>query len=228
MSEKDPKKKSRKERQRELRMLEKEISGVKSLVDYGKVNQRHMDDNRFERELKNKEDLQKQAVTGTNKDADQAPSATYDAFMRLQTGQQERTIKDKINDPHRVSWEQFRKDNEDRLNIPGADQKKMILYRKQLDAEREAALAKGRNRPKRKLGVSDSEDEDEENGEGSKEGGGGEENGGMGKGGKGGGEEGEKKKRSKSHRKKEKKSKKDKKRKHKHKSSKHSKKSSRR
>ena len=33
------KKKSRKERQRELRMLEKEISGGKSLIDYGKVNQ---------------------------------------------------------------------------------------------------------------------------------------------------------------------------------------------
>lgn len=39
MSGKDTKKKSRKERQRELRMLEKEISGGKSLIDYGKVNQ---------------------------------------------------------------------------------------------------------------------------------------------------------------------------------------------
>lgn len=38
MADKD-KKKSRKERQRELRMLEKEISGGKSLIDYGKVNQ---------------------------------------------------------------------------------------------------------------------------------------------------------------------------------------------
>lgn len=33
------KKKSRKERQRELRMLEKDLSGGKSLIDYGKVNQ---------------------------------------------------------------------------------------------------------------------------------------------------------------------------------------------
>lgn len=39
----------------------------------------------------------------------QAPSATYDAFMRMQTGQETRTIADKINDPNRVSWEQFRK-----------------------------------------------------------------------------------------------------------------------
>ncbi|CAM9485282.1 unnamed protein product [Choristocarpus tenellus] len=147
----DAKKKSRKERQRELRMLEKEISGGKSLIDYSKVNQRHMDDKRFERELKNKESLQSQALSGASKDADQAPSATYDAFMRMQTGQQERSIKDKINDPHRVSWEQFRKDNEDRLDIAGSDRKKMMKYRQQLDQEREAALAKGRDRPKRKV-----------------------------------------------------------------------------
>ena len=38
-----------------------------------------------------------------------APSATYDAFMRMQTGQETRTIAHKINDPNRVSWEQFRK-----------------------------------------------------------------------------------------------------------------------
>ena len=29
--------------------------------------------------------------------------------MRMQTGQETRTIADKINDPNRVSWEQFRK-----------------------------------------------------------------------------------------------------------------------
>lgn len=33
------KKKSKKERQRELRMLDKEISGGRSLIDYGKINQ---------------------------------------------------------------------------------------------------------------------------------------------------------------------------------------------
>lgn len=43
------------------------------------------------------------------------------------------------------------KDNADKLDIPGADRKKMVEYRAQLDAEREAALAKGRNRPKRKV-----------------------------------------------------------------------------
>lgn len=42
-------------------------------------------------------------------------------------------------------------DNADKLDIPGADRKKMVEYRAQLDKEREAALAKGRNRPKRKV-----------------------------------------------------------------------------
>lgn len=163
----ETKKKTRKEAMRELRMLEKEISGGKSLINYGQVHQRHMDDKRFERELKNKEILQEQADKGASKGSDQAPSATYDAFMRMQTGQETRTIADKINDPNRVSWEQFRKDNADKLDIPGADRKKMVEYRAQLDAEREAALAKGRNRPKRKLGVSSSsESEGEENGGG--------------------------------------------------------------
>ncbi|CAM9967392.1 unnamed protein product [Scytosiphon promiscuus] len=150
----DSKKKSRKERQRELRMLEKDISGGKSVIDYGKVNERHMDDKRFERELKHKEVLQKQADHGASKESEQAPSATYDAFMRMQTGQETRTIADKINDPNRVSWEQFRKDNADKLDIPGADRKKMVEYRAQLDKERESALAKGRNRPKRKVRTS--------------------------------------------------------------------------
>lgn len=68
-----------------------------------------MDDKRFERELKHKEVLQKQADQGASKESEQAPSATYDAFMRMQTGQETRTIADKINDPNRVSWEQFRK-----------------------------------------------------------------------------------------------------------------------
>lgn len=68
-----------------------------------------MDDKRFERELKHKEVLQKQADQGATKESEQAPSATYDAFMRMQTGQETRTIADKINDPSRVSWEQFRK-----------------------------------------------------------------------------------------------------------------------
>ncbi|CAM9221104.1 unnamed protein product [Pylaiella littoralis] len=173
--------------------------------------QRHMDDKRFERELKHKEVLQKQADEGASKESEQAPSATYDAFMRMQTGQETRTIADKINDPNRVSWEQFRKDNADKLDIPGADRRKMVEYRAQLDKERDSALAKGRNRPKRKLGVSSSESEGE--GEGEKDGSGSEDGGGSSS-------------RRKKHRKKEKKSKKSSKHKSRRKGSGSSKKSS--
>ncbi|CAN0486099.1 unnamed protein product, partial [Hapterophycus canaliculatus] len=48
-------------------------------------------------------------------------------------------------------YEQRLQDNADKLDIPGADRKKMVEYRAQLDKERESALAKGRNRPKRKV-----------------------------------------------------------------------------
>lgn len=43
-------------------------------------------------------------------------------------------------------------DNADKLDIPGADRKKMVEYRAQLDAERDKALAKGKSKPKRKVG----------------------------------------------------------------------------
>ncbi|KAJ8610483.1 hypothetical protein CTAYLR_007781 [Chrysophaeum taylorii] len=65
-------------------------------------------------------------------------SATFDAFMRLQTGQPERTIADRINDKSRPTWEQYKKDNEHRFDA--ADLKQMLEYRRELDASREAAL----------------------------------------------------------------------------------------
>ena len=53
-----------------------------------------------------------------------------DAVMRLMTGQEKRTIADKISDANRPTWDQYKKDNEDKLNITGLDQKKMEEYRK--------------------------------------------------------------------------------------------------
>lgn len=64
-------------------------------------------------------------------------SAQMDAVMRLMTGQESRTIADKISDSNRPTWDQYKKDNEDKLNITGLDQKKMEEYRLQLDKERE-------------------------------------------------------------------------------------------
>lgn len=69
-------------------------------------------------------------------------SAAFDAVLRMQLGQDCRTIEDKINDKNRPTWEQYKKDNEDALNLSGADQKKMQSYRAELDAERARKLAR--------------------------------------------------------------------------------------
>uniref|UniRef100_A0A6U1Z4C4 Uncharacterized protein n=1 Tax=Trieres chinensis TaxID=1514140 RepID=A0A6U1Z4C4_TRICV len=72
-------------------------------------------------------------------------SAQMDAVMRIMTGKEERTIADKLADSNRPTWEQYKKDNEDKLNISGLEQKKMEEYRKELDAQREKMLARGVN-----------------------------------------------------------------------------------
>ena len=123
-------KKSKSDREAELRALDKDLRGTSGAgVDYSKVSDRHVDDSRFEREL---------AAPPPNSGGDR--SAAFDAFMRLQTGQGERTIEDKINDKNRPTWEQYKKENEDKLDLKGAELKKMQQYRAELDAVREAEL----------------------------------------------------------------------------------------
>lgn len=73
------------------------------------------------------------------------PSSQMDAVMRIMTGQGERTVAQKLADSNRPTWEQYKKDNEDKLDIVGQDQKKMEAYRKELDADRERRLKKGLN-----------------------------------------------------------------------------------
>eukprot|EP00934_Nitzschia_sp_Nitz4_P003365 Nitzschia sp. Nitz4//scaffold5_size260463//203785//204393//NITZ4_001012-RA/size260463-processed-gene-0.142-mRNA-1//-1//CDS//3329555430//3355//frame0 len=72
-------------------------------------------------------------------------SSQMQAVVRLLTGQEERTIAQKLADSNRPTWEQYKKENEDKLNLDGVDQKKMEEYRQQLDAEREKILARGTN-----------------------------------------------------------------------------------
>ena len=72
-------------------------------------------------------------------------SAQMDAVMRLMTGQESRTIADKISDSNRPTWDQYKETNADKLNLSGLDQKKMEEYRKQLDEEREMRLKGGTN-----------------------------------------------------------------------------------
>jgi hypothetical protein len=71
-------------------------------------------------------------------------SSQMEAVMRLMTGKEERTIAEKMADSNRPTWEQYKKDNQDKLNLSGADQQKMEEYRKELDEQRDRMLARGR------------------------------------------------------------------------------------
>mmetsp|Transcript_1446 Transcript_1446/g.1943 ORF Transcript_1446/g.1943 Transcript_1446/m.1943 type:complete len:186 (-) Transcript_1446:427-984(-) len=77
-------------------------------------------------------------------------SSQMEAVMRVMMGKEERTIAEKMADANRPTWEQYKKDNEDKLNLSGADQKKMEEYRRELDEERERILSRGSNHKKKK------------------------------------------------------------------------------
>ncbi|KAG5177938.1 hypothetical protein JKP88DRAFT_350533 [Tribonema minus] len=173
----DKRKLSKKEREKEHRRLERGVQGG-SGVDYSKVSDRHVDDKRFERELEHKKNLEAAPYAIGKGEAgaggDQAsrtktlllhaaPSAAYDAFIRMQAGLGERTIADKINDPNRITWDHFKKVNADKLDLVGNDLKKMVEYRKQLDREREGRLAASRD-GKKKQGKAHKHSDDDESG----------------------------------------------------------------
>jgi hypothetical protein len=101
-----------------------------SLVDYSKVSSRP--------------DARQSSATATVATAPAAPvavSAQMDAVIRLMTGREERTIAEKLADSNRPTWEQYKKDNHDKLNLDTLDQKQMDEYRKQLDEERDRRMA---------------------------------------------------------------------------------------
>jgi hypothetical protein len=77
-------------------------------------------------------------------------SSQMQAVVRLLAGQEERTIAEKLADSNRPTWEQYKKDNEDKLNLEAVDTKKMDDYRRTLDAERDQLLSRGRNHAKEK------------------------------------------------------------------------------
>jgi hypothetical protein len=52
-------------------------------------------------------------------------SSQMEAVVRLISGREERTIAEKLADSNRPTWEQYKKDNQDKLNLDGLDQKKM-------------------------------------------------------------------------------------------------------
>ncbi len=63
-----------------------------------------------------------------------------DAFMRIMTGKEERSISDRINDPNRPTWDEYKKDNEDKLRVESTGERERDAYRKELDAERKKRL----------------------------------------------------------------------------------------
>jgi len=123
-------------------------------VDLTKVQSAPVGDRRYEREKANRDGLT------SGKKA--APSSTVDAMMRMAAGLDGRTLGDKINDPNRPSWEQYKKDNEDKLDMQGAEQKKQLAYRAQLDADRDQRLLLGSRNGKKTTAISSSEDENED------------------------------------------------------------------
>ncbi|GMI37771.1 hypothetical protein TrCOL_g12003 [Triparma columacea] len=117
-------------------------------VDYTKVSNRHIDDDRYERPQNGMINQTTGAPALSSGPAaasgGAAKSATMDSVMRLMTGQQERGIRDKLNDSNRPTWEQYKKDNADKLDLTGKDEREMEVYRKQLDKEREERLQRMR------------------------------------------------------------------------------------
>ena len=93
-----------------------------------------------------------------------AASSTFDAMIRMAAGTQARTVMEKIADPNRPTWEQYKKDNEDKLEMGVAESKKMLEYRLQLDREREKRL-KEQSKTKGHSSSSDDDNDDDDNSE---------------------------------------------------------------
>lgn len=120
----------------------------KSLVDYSKISDRPVQDARFEKAARGPIAPQMPEREAATEAAAPVPrmSTQMDAVMRLMTGREERTIAEKLADSNRPSWEAYKKENEDKLKMDGADEEKMEQYRRELDAQRDKLLARGSGR----------------------------------------------------------------------------------
>jgi hypothetical protein len=149
-------KKTKKERESEWR-----DDGSKRLggVDFSALSDRQVGDKRYERDRAQKLETQERGVACLN-EAPPASSATFDAFKRMAAGLEGRSIADKINDSNRPTWEQYKKDNEDKLNLAGNEVKKMAQYRIELDKERDRKLKMGSNNGKKSSAIDSESEED--------------------------------------------------------------------
>ena len=146
---------SEKKSKRHRRDVDNDDGGIAargSGVNYSKVADRHVDDDRFEKHRQGGSapaaaattGLASAAASGTSP-AQPKVSAQMAAVMRVMAGKEERTIAEKLADSNRPTWEQYKKDNQDKLDIAGVDKKKMDAYRKELDQQREKLLTRGTN-----------------------------------------------------------------------------------
>ena len=135
-----------------------------SCVNLDVVSDRIIGDKRHERERDYKLKTQEKGVAAL-REKQPAVSATFDAFTRMAAGLERRSIADTLADSNRPTWEQYKKDNEDKLQHGGMEAKKMAEYRQQLDRERELKLSRGSNHQSKDIGISDS-DEGEDDGDG--------------------------------------------------------------
>jgi superfamily II DNA/RNA helicase len=123
-------------------------------VNFGVLADRQVGDHRHERE---------KSLAGAPSSENAATSAAFAAFTRMAAGVEGRRLEDKMSDPNRPTWEQYKKENEDKLLMVGGDMKKMAEYRAQLDRERERKMNQGSLMMKKSNhAISDDEDEDED------------------------------------------------------------------
>lgn len=126
-------------------------------VNFEAISNKAVIDKRYAREASVKVD---QGLSSSS--SSQPVSSTFDAFKRLAAGLDGKSLADKMNDPNRPTWEQYKKDNEDKLDMVGGDAKKMAEYRIQLDMDRAARLACGNSNINKNVNISDEEEEEED------------------------------------------------------------------
>ena len=78
----------------------------------------------------------------------------------MAAGLEGRTLAEKIADPNRPTWEEYKKVNEDKLDMVGDEVRKMVEYRAKLDKEREDRLKQVTQGKKNNAISSDDDDSD--------------------------------------------------------------------
>lgn len=118
-------------------------------VDFSKLSTAPAEDKRFQRERA------KESLSGPGTSAfslTSKSSSTFDALKRMAVGLEGRTLAEKINDPNRLTWEEYKKVNESKLadNSGEANSLALAKYREELDRERERKLKEAKENSKRK------------------------------------------------------------------------------